>query len=106
MFPTFSTELSSLFGENWPNYSDKVMGALQDGNILEEWDSFVAETAYFILRHHDIKKSNEYDEIGRLVYERYRCIGFQNNGSSQWVRIIVMINILCSINWSSQDNLL
>ena len=60
--------------ETWPNYSDRVEGALKSGNILADWDVFIAETAYFILKYHDMKNPAEYDEIGRLVSECWPCI--------------------------------
>lgn len=71
--------------ELWPQYSDQVMGALQEGKVIEEWDKFVAETAFFVLRYSNPKKSADYSTIGRLVCEKFPCVKFQEHGKSPWV---------------------
>ncbi|XP_072030479.1 uncharacterized protein [Amphiura filiformis] len=78
--------LTGLFTtpNTWPNYSDRVLGALKSGNILPDWDIFIMETAYFILRHSDIRNAGDYNEVGRLVSTRWPCINFSEHGKNPW----------------------
>ncbi|PIK44049.1 hypothetical protein BSL78_19095 [Apostichopus japonicus] len=71
--------------ELWPQYSDQVMGALQEGKVIEEWDKIVAETAFFVLSYSNPKKSADYSTIGRLFCEKFPCVKFQEHGKSTWV---------------------
>ena len=72
-----------------PKYSSTVQSLLDAGKILQEWDKFVEETAYHILAlPYKFETKDMYQELGRMLYRKYPCIGF-STGNTPWVRFIL-----------------
>ncbi|KAK6494932.1 hypothetical protein HHUSO_G1573 [Huso huso] len=65
-----------------PNYSDRIKTLLENGRIIEDFDKFIEETAYYVLSHGDITSRRRYAEFGRHMYEQFPCIGF--SGQQPW----------------------
>lgn len=66
------TDVSSFI----PTYSPLIKELLSKGEIFKEWDKFVEETAYFILsRPAKFESRGMYADFGRMMYQRYPCIG-------------------------------
>lgn len=66
------TDVSSFI----PTYSPLIKELLSKGEIYKEWDKFVEETAYFILsRPAKFESRGMYADFGRMMYQRYPCIG-------------------------------
>ncbi|XP_038066047.1 uncharacterized protein LOC119736107 isoform X1 [Patiria miniata] len=87
--------------QTWPQYSDRVVSALKSGNIMADWDALIAETAYFILKHHDMKAPSEYDDVGRLVSERWPCILFEEHGKKPWNHFVKRLSQkMRNIRWT------
>jgi len=71
-----------------PQYSDRVVSALQSHNIVSELDRMVEETAYHILKHGDMADRGNYEVFGRRLYEEFPCIAFP--GAQPWVFSVVI----------------
>ncbi|XP_041131507.1 uncharacterized protein LOC121329760 [Polyodon spathula] len=65
-----------------PNYSDRIKTLLENGRIIEDFDKFIEETAYYVLSHGDITSRRRYAEFGRHMYEQFPCLGF--SGQQPW----------------------
>lgn len=75
------TDVSSFI----PTYSPLIKELLSKGEIFKEWDKFVEETAYFILsRPAKFESRGMYADFGRMMYQRYPCIG-HNAFGDPWV---------------------
>lgn len=73
-----------------PNFSERVLHALENGEIIKEIDKTIEEIAYHILRCGDFKTKTDYAAYGRM-YDKYPCINFQSHmgDSSPWVSFII-----------------
>jgi hypothetical protein len=79
--PCTQSDLSAFI----PTYSPIIKNLLEKGEIFKEWDKFIEETAYFILsRPMKFESRGIYADFGRLMYQRYPCIGHQEC-SDPWV---------------------
>jgi hypothetical protein len=61
-----------------PKFSERVLHALENGEIIKEIDKTIEETAYHILRCGDFKTKSDYAAYGRMMYDKYPCINFQS----------------------------
>jgi hypothetical protein len=70
-----------------PKFSDRVSHALDSGQIITEIDRCIEESAYFLMRHGDIKNKSEFAAFGQLMYNRYPCINFSTRvgDTTPWV---------------------
>ncbi|XP_062579740.1 uncharacterized protein LOC134241733 [Saccostrea cucullata] len=93
---TMTTEKKSI-DSYLPKYSAIVQGLLENGNIHNEWERFIEETAYHVLAVGEFNSRGTYEEFGRFMYGKYPCIGhkamkdqwgFFNKKLSQKVRHI------------------
>ena len=88
--PLFSTPVSShshvdlsFSKPQLPLFSERIKSQLDNGNIIDDFDKFVEETAYFLLSKGDIQDKGAYQDFGRLIHSTYPCIG--HPGKEPWV---------------------
>lgn len=67
-----------------PTYSGTISLLLANNDIIKEFSKFIEETAYHVLSLGEFKSKDLYSELGRLLYQKYPCIGF-STGSQPWV---------------------
>ena len=58
-----------------PCFSDGVRSALKDGNSLEVWNQMIEELLVYYIREYPtrLRCSNDYQQIGKLMYKTYPC---------------------------------
>jgi hypothetical protein len=89
---TASTASSSFSLTKWgdpgslPKFSSRVQEILDNGRIVEEWDTFVAECAYHVLANGDMTDKTQYSDFGRAMVQRYSCVG-NIDGQQLWVSL-------------------
>ncbi|XP_076104224.1 uncharacterized protein LOC143072936 isoform X2 [Mytilus galloprovincialis] len=67
-----------------PKYSEIVTDLLENGDILKEWNKFIEETAYHVLKlPYKFESKDLYQDLGRALYTKYPCVGFAS-GSNPW----------------------
>lgn len=71
-----------------PTYSPHIESLLQRGEVFKDWDKFIEETAYFIIsRPEKFQSRGLYEDFGRLMYQKYNCIGYSSFGNP-WVNLL------------------
>lgn len=68
-----------------PEPSSGVKKALLEGNSEDVWSQFLEELVTYFTRHHGdrMKGSQDYQEVGKLLYESYPSIA--RFGKHPWV---------------------
>jgi hypothetical protein len=75
------------------SYSPHTESLLQKGEVFKDWDKFIEETAYFIIsRPQKFESRGLYEEFGRLMYQKYTCIGHPSFGNP-WVNAILVYKL-------------
>ena len=59
-----------------PIYSARIQDVLQRGNVLLDFELFIEETAYHIIRHGDMKSKSDYQDFGQRLLVAYPCLRF------------------------------
>jgi len=70
-----------------PKYSVVISALLEKGTILQEWDKFIEETANHVLSIGKLDSMDVYNNLGRLIYQRFPCIRF-SIGVNPWVNML------------------
>ena len=71
-----------------PVYSARIQDVLSKGNVLVDFDLFIEETAYHVVRHGDMKSKSEYQDFGRRLLLAYPCLEFPGV-TTAWVRLVL-----------------
>lgn len=72
-----------------PVYSARIQDVLTKGNVLVDFDLFIEETAYHVVRNGDMKGKSEYQDFGRRLLVAYPCLEFPGV-TTAWVRLVLV----------------
>lgn len=81
----------SSFEKYIPSFSPVIRSLLEKGEVYKEWDRFVEETAYHVLAIGDFETRGTYGDFGRLMYNKYPCIG-HNAFKDPWVIFFYVVH--------------
>ena len=72
---------------NLPEFSSGVREALENNRCHEVWSKMIRELAEYYIKFYPEMRSDtvKFQEIGRMMFEKYRCI--ERLGKNPWVSI-------------------
>ncbi len=80
-----------------PTYSTRIQPLLDGNKIEDDWNHFIEETAYYILKSGDMTDKAEYAIFGKQMVEKFPCvIRMRGPDDEPWVcNIILAFKSVC-----------